>query len=77
MMTKSVLHLGTYLQGGAGLILKDLAIHQRENGQKVRVVVSKTPYPGYENYQEYLEHLKSKGIEIVLIDSLFKRSDGL
>ena len=76
-MTKSVLHLGTYLQGGAGLILKDLAIHQQDNGLKVRVIVSKTCYPGYENYPEYLEDLKSKEIEVVLVDSLFKRSDGL
>lgn len=70
---ETILHLSTYLQGGAGRILKDLALFQKRQGSDVQVVVSKTEYPGYSNYVEYLEELEKGGITVVKCDSLFKR----
>ena len=73
----NILHLTTYLQGGAGRIIHDLALAQRRSGDRVTVVTSKTAYPGYCNYREYLEALRNAGIELIEVDSLFRREQTL
>ena len=70
----NVLHLSTYLQGGAGQVTKDLAIHQSRSGGKVTVVVSDTEYTGYGNDPGHLSDLRNEGIELFCWDSLFKRN---
>ena len=51
----NILHITTYLQGGAGKIIYDLLAYQKEVSHKVAVVASKTGYPGYCNYVGYIE----------------------
>ena len=71
-----ILHLTTYLQGGAGRIIYDLALEQKRLGHTVSLATSKTEYPGYCNYPEYLDGLRSAGIPFRLVDSFFKRDGG-
>jgi len=70
-----ILHLATYLQGGAGRVLVDLAAAQRAAGHDVAVVVSRSPAPdaGYGNHQTYLDELVRLEISTRQVDSMFVR----
>jgi L-malate glycosyltransferase len=68
-----ILHLATFLQGGAGRCITDLAVRQRRAGTPVMVVASATGEADYGNYPEYLRRLDDAGVEVLLHDSLFKR----
>lgn len=68
-----ILHLTTFLQGGAGRVIADLALEQHRGGHEVRVVTSATGVPGYENYQGYLDELAGGGVAVRTVDSLFQR----
>lgn len=69
----TILHLTTFLQGGAGRAIVDLAIAQAQLGHHVTVVSSRTGVPGYGNYSGHLARLSEAGIHVVLEDSLFVR----
>lgn len=69
----NILHITTYLQGGAGRILNDLAISQKNNGNNVIVVINNKEDIGYENYNEYINTLKDNDIKAYGVDSTFKR----
>lgn len=73
----NILHLTTFLQGGAGRILTDLALAQRSNDNGVYVLCSKTSEPGYCSYEEYIEKLQENNIILFEEDSSFKRDLGL
>jgi L-malate glycosyltransferase len=68
-----VLHLTTYLQGGAGRAITDLALAQHRRGDDVVVAVSAVREPGYQSYPEYLDQLSASGVRVVPADSTFKR----
>ena len=68
-----ILHLATYLQGGAGRVIVDLAIDQHRGGHEVAIVTSRTAVPGYGHYGAYIEELTAAGVELRLVDSLFTR----
>ncbi len=68
-----VLHLTTFLQGGAGRAITDLACAQRAAGHGVTVVTSSTGVAGYGNYADYLERLRGAGVTVHCWDSLFTR----
>jgi glycosyltransferase involved in cell wall biosynthesis len=70
-----ILHLATFLQGGAGRVIADLAMAQHEAGHDVSLVVSKTgvPAPGCANNQAYLDDLSGAGIGVEQVDSMFLR----
>ena len=68
-----ILHIGTFLQGGAGRILVDLAIEQQRTGHAVSVVLSKTTSGGYEHYPAHLEELHQHAIPVQLLDSTSHR----
>lgn len=72
-----IVHLTTFLQGGAGRAVALLACAQRRAGHDVVVVTSRTPAPGYENYPEYLDTIAAAGARLIQVDSLFKRDDSL
>jgi glycosyltransferase involved in cell wall biosynthesis len=72
-MIRSVVHLTTYLQGGAGRAVADLACAQHLAGWRVLVVTSKTARGGFGNYPQYLTQLESAGVPCWLEDSLFLR----
>ena len=69
----SVLHLVPYLQGGAGRCIADLAMTQRTHGMRPIVVTSAHDEGSCQNYPEYLAVLRSAGIPVHLVDSLFDR----
>jgi L-malate glycosyltransferase len=69
-----ILHLATFLQGGAGRVIVDLVREQHRNGHEVTVVVSGSGAPGYGNYQAYLDEIASLGVPLRLVDSMFERT---
>lgn len=72
-----ICHLTTFVQGGAGYVITELACSQARAGHDVALVTSRTAVPGYGNYPDYLTRLHSCGVRILLIDSLFSRDSRL
>src|SRR4051812_14862170 len=68
-----ILHLTTFLQGGAGLVIAELACAQQRQGHRVTVVTSRTSVPGYGNYAGHIEALWQGGVDVYRVDSLFSR----
>jgi glycosyltransferase involved in cell wall biosynthesis len=73
MRPLTIVHLTTFLQGGAGRIVVDLACAQRRGGHDVLVVTSATGEDGYGNYAHHLERLRGEAVPLLVEDSLFKR----
>ncbi|MEO8070455.1 MAG: glycosyltransferase family 4 protein [Acidobacteriota bacterium] len=69
----AILHLTTFLQGGAGRVITALASGQQRAGHEVTVVTSRAEVPGYGNYHAYLDQLCRCGVSVHLADSLFSR----
>lgn len=69
----NILHITTFLQGGAGRIIAELATSQALSGHKVTVAASGTGAQDYGNYPEFLDQLRSAGVHVVLVESTFKR----
>ena len=68
-----ILHLTTFLQGGAGACITDLAVLQHEAGESPAIVCSSDGEPGDDHYPEYLLRLRQRGVPVLPVDSLFKR----
>jgi glycosyltransferase involved in cell wall biosynthesis len=68
-----ILHLTTFLQGGAGRAIADLACAQHAAGHRVVVVTSETGRGEFGNYPEYLARLRQAGVTLLKRDSLFSR----
>src|SRR5438105_4709736 len=73
----NILHITTFLQGGAGLAITQLANNQARAGHKVTVVASRTGEGDYCNYPQWLDELSAGGVEILQVDSTFKRDVAL
>ncbi len=73
-MTRSIVHLTTYLQGGAGRSIVDVACAQHAAGHHVLVVTSKSARGTCGNYPHHLHRLAAAGVPHWLEDSLFERS---
>jgi glycosyltransferase involved in cell wall biosynthesis len=71
---RSIVHLTTYLQGGAGRCIADLACAQHRAGHDVLVVTSASGVAGYDNYPDHLQRLRDAGVALLLQDSLFTRN---
>jgi glycosyltransferase involved in cell wall biosynthesis len=69
-----ILHLTTFLQGGAGLAIATLASAQVRAGHEVAVITSRTSVPGYGNYPAHLQALAGAAVRTLEVDSLFDRS---
>jgi glycosyltransferase involved in cell wall biosynthesis len=72
-----VLHLTTFLQGGAGRNIADLAIAQLRAGFDVLVVGDAGGEPGYRTYREYIRELDAAGVPFAEVTSTFKRDRAL
>ena len=72
-----IIHLTTFLQGGAGHLIADLAKSQQASGLGVTVVTSLTGEPGYSNYPDIVDDLRAAGVRVEAVDSLFKRDFAL
>jgi L-malate glycosyltransferase len=68
-----ILHLTTFLQGGAGLAIAELATRQQRAGHSVTVVTSKTAVAPYGNYPAHLQRLVEASVPVHTVDSLFRR----
>jgi L-malate glycosyltransferase len=73
MTPLGILHLTTFLQGGAGRAIADLACAQHAAGHRVTVVASTTGKGEFANYPEYLQTLRRAGVTVHTWDSLFTR----
>jgi glycosyltransferase involved in cell wall biosynthesis len=72
-----ILHVTTFLQGGAGRIIAALAIAQRRAGHDVTVVADSGGQTGYESYPEYVAQLDAAGVPFRTVTSTFKRDVAL
>jgi glycosyltransferase involved in cell wall biosynthesis len=68
-----ILHVTTFLQGGAGRIITALACAQRRAGHDVLVALDAGDEPGYGTYPEYREALADGGVRVQPVTSTFKR----
>jgi glycosyltransferase involved in cell wall biosynthesis len=73
ILVVKILHLTTFLQGGAGRVIATLASAQRASGHDVVVIMSATSAPGYGNYSGHIDTLARSGVASHAIDSLFLR----
>jgi glycosyltransferase involved in cell wall biosynthesis len=73
-MTRSIVHLTTYLQGGAGRSIVDVACAQHAAGHHLLVVTSKSARGTFGNYPHHVHRLAAAGVPHWLEDSLFERS---
>jgi glycosyltransferase involved in cell wall biosynthesis len=72
-----ILHVSTFLQGGAGRIIAALAIAQRRAGHDVVVVADSGQHAGYESYPEYITCLGEAGVRFHTVTSTFTRDVAL
>ena len=72
-----VLHITTFLQGGAGRNITDLAVAQLRAGLDVLVVADRGGEPGYASYGEYVDEMRDAGVPFATVESTFKRDDAL
>ncbi len=72
-----ILHVTTFLQGGAGRVIADLAIQQTQAGHEAIVVSDGGGEAGYASYPEYLEALAAAGVEAHTTRSTFTRDVSL
>src|SRR5262245_37637695 len=75
-MSVTVLHLTTFLQGGAGLVIAEMAAAQLAAGHEGVGAASATSAPGYGTDPGHLEPPGRAGVGLPLVDSLFKREIG-
>jgi glycosyltransferase involved in cell wall biosynthesis len=68
-----LLHLSTFLQGGAGRIITALAIAQRRAGHQVTVVADAGGDAEYQTYPEYVARLHEAQVPFLTVNSTFKR----
>jgi glycosyltransferase involved in cell wall biosynthesis len=69
----NILHLTTFLQGGAGKVIVDLAKASKLLGHDVMVACTKEAVGDYHNYSEHIEKLKELKIPLIFPGSLFSR----
>lgn len=69
----NIVHVTTYLQGGAGKVICDLAIAQKKLRNNVWVITSDENLNNYCNYDNYLRTLEKNQVKVIAIDSSFKR----
>ena len=74
MIKLKILHLTTYLQGGAGKVVLDLAKNSKSKGMSVIVGFTNKSVKGYCNYPSHLESLKKASISQIKLPSTFDRN---
>tara|TARA_A100001015_G_scaffold311844_1_gene415874 strand:+ start:1107 stop:1646 length:540 start_codon:yes stop_codon:yes gene_type:complete len=71
---RKILHLTTYLQGGAGKVVLDLAKMSKAKGMSISVGFTRESSKGYCNYPSHLESLKKAKIKQIELPSTFDRN---
>jgi len=70
---KKIMHISTFLQGGAGKIICELAEDQAQRSNTVTCITNRTSYSNYFNYPAYETRLANIGVKLIKINELFKR----
>ena len=68
-----ILHISTFLQGGAGKVVVDLAKDSINRGHKVSIACTENPVVNYSNYPGHVLELKRMRIPLFFINSTFSR----
>ncbi len=68
-----ILHVTTFLQGGAGKVVVDLARESIRRGHRVWVACTKESVDDYGNYSGHLQDLKKAGVDLFFLPSTFFR----
>jgi glycosyltransferase involved in cell wall biosynthesis len=68
-----ILHISTFLQGGAGKVVVDLAKGALAKGHEVTIACTKQSVDGYGNYPEHIKNLKDLKVPLVFLNSTFSR----
>ena len=68
-----ILHISTFLQGGAGKVLIDLSEHELRNGNQIWSAFTQEAVGDYANYPKYLEKINSLKIPVIPLKSTFSR----
>ena len=74
MTNTKILHLTTYLQGGAGKVVLDLAKRSKAKGVAVTVGFTKKSVKGYCNYPKHIDALKKEQINQIELPTTFDRN---
>lgn len=72
-MKNTIIHLTTFLQGGAGKLICELIAHQQVCDYQILCVCNNEGYPGYQNYPEYEQVLNELNVPLLKLPGLFKR----
>jgi glycosyltransferase involved in cell wall biosynthesis len=71
---RRILHITTFLQGGAGRIVVELACEQQRAGHDVMIACAADEAPGYGHYPAWLARLAEHGIPLLPVTCTFRRS---
>ena len=74
MTNTKILHLTTYLQGGAGKVVLDLAKRSKAKGGVATVGYTKKSVKGYCNYPKHIDSLKKEQINQIEFPTTFDRN---
>lgn len=69
----NILHITTFLQGGAGKVIRDIALYQTKKGDNVSIITTASEETEYCNYTEYIDCFNKNNVKCYKIDSTFKR----
>jgi glycosyltransferase involved in cell wall biosynthesis len=72
-----ILHVTTFLQGGAGRVITQLARAQARHGHDVRLVTDAGGAVGYGSYPEYERALHDAAVPLIRVRSTFTRETAL
>ena len=70
----NILHISTFLQGGAGKVIVDLSVREKRRGNHIRVVCTPKSVGDYSNYPDYIEKLTEEKIPVHYLESTFNRN---
>jgi glycosyltransferase involved in cell wall biosynthesis len=70
----NILHISTFLQGGAGKVIVDLSVKEKRRGNNIRVVCTPKSVGDYSNYPDYIEKLTEEKIPVHYLESTFNRN---
>lgn len=71
---RRILHITTFLQGGAGRVVADLACVQRAGGDAVAVACAAEEADGYTHYPAWLDRLANADVPLLRVGCTFRRS---
>ena len=69
----NILHISTFLQGGAGKVVIDLAVDAMKRGHTATIACTENSTGDYGNYESHIQQIKKEGISLFYLNSTFSR----